>query len=240
MLKVGIRLNEDMHVHSQFSDGKHTIERNAEIAVQRGVARLGCVDHVRRSTDWLPDFVRTVANRRSRGDIDLVCGVEAKILNASGTLDLPDDLSGIDKVYAADHQFPLPGGCQPPQNIREVMARGEQTAEELIFGLVETTRRVLERYPNVVLAHLFSVLPKVGLCEAQIPHEWLDSLARSARETNSIVEIDERWACPSARTLRHFMRHGVELVASSDSHRCETIAEYSYVLQVSEALRAEA
>jgi histidinol phosphatase-like PHP family hydrolase len=50
-------LTEDMHVHSTFSDGLHSPAENIRQAEQVGLKRLCCVDHVRRDTEWLGDFV---------------------------------------------------------------------------------------------------------------------------------------------------------------------------------------
>jgi putative hydrolase len=40
------------------------------------------------------------------------------------------------------------------------------------------------------------------------------------------VEVNEKWACPSARTIRALAAAGVPLVASTDSHDCATIGRY--------------
>ncbi len=45
---------------------------------------MTCVDHVRESTDWVPDFVAAVAEARERTDVELLCGIEAKLLDTSG------------------------------------------------------------------------------------------------------------------------------------------------------------
>jgi putative hydrolase len=80
----------------------------------------------------------------------------------------------------------------------------------------------------VVIAHLFSVLPKLGLSESDVPEELLDQLAAITARSDAKIEISERWSCPSARTLRPFLDHGVPIVLSTDSHRRETIGRYSY------------
>lgn len=49
-----------------------------------------------------------------------------------------------------------------------------------------------------------------------------------AAETGTGIELDERWKCPAARTLRPFLWHGVPLLLSTNSHRSETIGCYDY------------
>ena len=77
-----------------------------------------------------------------------------------------------------------------------------------------------------MIAHFFSILPKIGLAEADVRADGLDRLAAEAARTGQEIEISERWRCPSAATLRPFLRRGVPIVLSTDSHRRETIGRY--------------
>ncbi len=231
-----IRLDEDMHVHSTFSDGKNSLSENLQEAERIGLRRLGCVDHVRRDTRWLPEFVEAVRAASKKSLVCAVAGVETKILNTDGLLDLPQDLRGVELIYAADHQFPLNGRCVKPAVIRGLIQEGHHSIEQLLSMLVRSTRRVLERYPNVVLAHLFSILPKVGLSENLVPTALIESLAQDAAEAGAMVEVDERWRCPSLRVLKIFHRAGVPILSSSDSHRKERIGRFQYNQRIAAAL----
>jgi len=66
-----------------------------------------------------------------------------------------------------------------------------------------------------MLAHLFSVLPKMGLDEAMVPEALLAELATRIARAGAMVEINERWACPSPRTVDVLARAGVTVVAGS-------------------------
>ncbi len=78
-----------MHVHSTFSDGRDRIEDNIAEAEALGLTALGCVDHVRVDTDWVPDYVAAVQRLRGETAVELRCGIEAKLLDTTGALDLP-------------------------------------------------------------------------------------------------------------------------------------------------------
>src|SRR3954468_11184108 len=99
-------LREDHHVHSTFSDGRSTLEENIAQAERVGLAQLGCVDHVRAGTTYVPAYAAAIDALRSTTPVALTIGIEAKILDADGRLDLPAEMSAIDVIYAADHQFP--------------------------------------------------------------------------------------------------------------------------------------
>lgn len=227
---------QDMHVHSTFSDGRNTIEENVAAAEQLGLTDMTCVDHVRQDTDWVPEFAAEVSQARLLTNVRLTCGVEAKLLDTAGRLDLPQLPPGVDRIYAADHQVPLAAGPRSPEEIRELIEQGELSALEVVSCLVAATAAAVERPEQVVIAHLFSLLPKLGLTEAAVPPALVDSLAAVAARAGALVEIDERWRCPSAATIRAFVRHGVPVLLSTDSHRCETIGRYDYCARVVDEL----
>jgi len=236
---ASVSLKEDYHVHSVFSDGASTVAENVHVARQRGLRRLCLVDHVRRDTRWVPQFVRAVQQLREVPGIDILAGVEAKILDRAGRLDLPDAadaLAGIDLVLIADHQFPAELGPVHPADIRAALGSGRLSPAEAIECLVEATANALGLAERPVLAHLFSVLPKIGLDESGVPDSLLALLADRARATGAMVEVNEKWSCPSARTLRAFASAGVPLVASTDSHDCENIGVYACVARTLDAV----
>jgi putative hydrolase len=228
----------DLHVHSTFSDGRGTIEENIAAAEALGLGTLGCVDHVRVDTDWVPAYVEAVQRARVGTAVELRCGIEAKLLDTTGALDLPGGIEGIDAIYAADHQVPLADGPTHPREVRERIAGGDLDPAVVIDAILTSTARALDRPQRVVIAHFLSILPKIGLTEADVPLESLERLAAEAARTGQEIEISERWRCPSAATLRPFLRHGVPIALSTDSHKSETIGRYDYCLEVRRELQA--
>jgi putative hydrolase len=227
-----ISLLQDRHVHSRFSDGEGTLAQNIAAAEALGLRELTCVDHVRVSTDWVPAYVGAVHAARASTAVKLGCGIEAKLLDTDGALDLPPQIEGIDAIYAADHQVPLADGPHHPRQIRAEIESGERTAAEVIEAIVASTAAAVRRYPQVVIAHLFSVLPKIGLVECDVEPELVQRLAAACAESGACVEISERWHCPSAQTLRPFRDQGVTVLVSTDSHRSETIGRYEYCADI--------
>ncbi len=80
-----------------------------------------------------------------------------------------------------------------------------------------------------LVAHLFSLLPKAGLAEDQVPPPLLRELATGLASSEAIVEVNEKWRCPSARTIGALSAAGVPIVAGSDSHHCRDIGRYASV-----------
>jgi putative hydrolase len=227
-----ISLRQDRHVHSRFSDGEGTLAENIAAAEALGLQALTCVDHVRVSTDWVPAYVAAVRAARASTAIRLDCGIEAKLLDTDGALDLPPEIEGIDAIYAADHQVPLADGPHHPRAVAAEIESGARDPSAVIEAIVASTAAAVRRYPRVVIAHLFSVLPKIGLSERDVAPELVERLAAACAETGACVEISERWRCPTTQTLRPFRERGVTVLVSTDSHRSETIGRYDYCADV--------
>jgi putative hydrolase len=231
-MSLDVALDEDFHVHSTFSDGASTVAENVAAAQERGLRTLCLVDHVRQDTTWVPDFTAAVRAYRDRPGLRVLAGVEAKILDASGRLDVPPGLArsdGIDLVLIADHQFPGRHGPVHPAEVRAAIDSGGMTEAEAIERLCQATANALR--PGALLAHLFSLLPKIGLDEAMVPAPLLAHLAARVASAGALVEVNEKWSCPSARTLAALAEAGVSLVAGSDSHHRRDVGVYYSVRQ---------
>ena len=238
---INVALDEDFHVHSTFSDGASTLTQNVRAARERGLRTVCLVDHVRRDTRWLPEFTAAVDQHRGQPGLRVLAGVEAKILDTAGHLDLPPDLQtlgGIDLVLIADHQFPADNGPVHPDELRAALESGSITPAEAIERLCEATAQAATAQAAMgaangrpLLAHLFSLLPKIGLDEAMVPDALLTDLAKRVAHAGAMVEVNEKWSCPSARAVAAMADAGVSLVAGSDSHHCRDIGVYHWVGQ---------
>ncbi|MBV9799713.1 MAG: hypothetical protein JO039_16830, partial [Solirubrobacterales bacterium] len=89
---------QDMHVHSTFSDGANSLEENIAEAESLRLVELGCVDHVRADTGWVPAYAAAVTGLREHTEVRLQCGIEAKLLDTTGALDLPEPCPGVDAI----------------------------------------------------------------------------------------------------------------------------------------------
>jgi putative hydrolase len=228
-------LDEDFHVHSAFSDdATSTVADNVRAAAARGLRTVCLADHVRRDTTWVPEMAAAVQACRGptgvRDGVRVLAGVEAKILDRAGHLDLPGCLDGIDLVLIADHQFPGEDGPVHPDRVRAAIDARELTAADAVEQLCEATGHALGATDRgKLLAHLFSLLPKMGLDEVMVPAPLLARLAGQVAASGALVEINEKWSCPSARTVAALVRAGVRVVAGSDAHHCRDVGVYRSV-----------
>ena len=234
----------DFHVHSTFSDDGHSsLAENFAAASAAGLSTIRLTEHVRADTAWVPDFVAAVAAEPIPEGLTVLTGVEAKLLSLDGSIDLPAHLDGIGAVVLADHQFPGVDGPWSPSETRGRLAEG-LTASEALDQLVDATIAGMtgfdrSRGQQLQLAHWFSILPKVGLSEAQLSDAQLERWAASAAESGTLVEVNEKWGCPGPRAVAVALRHGVSVVASTDAHRAEDVGRYEVVPRILAEARAE-
>src|SRR3984957_19223351 len=189
---MNVALDEDFHVHSTFSDdGASTLAENVRAARQRGLRTVCLVDHVRRDTRWLPEFAAAVEQYRGQPGLRVLPGLR--------------NIGGIDLVLIADHQFPADNGPVHPDEMRAALAFGSITPAEAIERLCEATAQAATGAAaggaaahsvangRPLLAHLFSLLPKIGLNEAMIPDALLTDLAKRVSHAGAMAEVNEKW-----------------------------------------------
>nr|MDT0666366.1 hypothetical protein [Micromonospora sp. DSM 115978] len=128
--------------------------------------------------------------------------------------------------------MPSTAGPVHPDVVASSLAEGRSRASDVVEQLVEATaagmRTVADLAITPVVAHLFSLLPKVGLADGDVPDDLLDGLAAVAAETGAVLDDNEKWACPSPRVVARFLAAGACVAPGSDSHvaadvgRCPT------------------
>ncbi|HXR44005.1 MAG TPA: histidinol-phosphatase [Pseudolysinimonas sp.] len=228
-----IDLHGDVHVHSAFSDdATGTLAQNIEAAAARRLTVIRLVEHVRRSTAWLPGFVAAARRTPRPPGLTVLTGVEAKLLDARGRLDLPPGWREVDAVVIADHQFPGPDGPWTPAQTRARLADGLDPADaiELLLGAITgAMTATADASGSAQLAHCFSILPKIGLDEGMLSTEQLERWAGTAARTGTLIEVNEKWACPGPRAIAAATAAGALLAAASDSHEPSAVGRYRVV-----------
>ena len=224
----------DHHVHSTFSDDAvSTIAENIVAAAEAGLGTLRLIDHVRDTTEWVPEFLAAVAAEPVPVGLTVLTGVETKMMDTSGRLDLPPGLEagrdGLDVIVIADHQFPGPDGPWSPSATIERLEGGLAT-EAALDQLIDAYVNAMDGVAAGQLAHPFSILPKVGLSEDDLSDAQLERFAAAVARTGTLVEVNEKWACPGPRVLRAVLDAGGEIVAATDSHDARDVGSYTKVL----------
>ncbi len=201
-------LKGDLHLHSNWSDGRDPIERMIEAAAAQGYQYMALTDHSSGrgianglSNERLAEQMELLRSLQERYPLTILCGSEVDI-RADGTLDYPDELlAQLDVVVASVHSAMDQASAVMTQRIIRAMEHPSVT----IIGHA-STRLLSRRRP------------------AQFD---LEALLRAARDTGVAMEIN---AAPERLDLKdtHAYRArelGVPLVINTDSHRFTSLSQ---------------
>jgi DNA polymerase (family 10) len=195
----------DLHVHSNWSDGKAGIEELATAARQRGYQYIAITDHsvglgIARglNEERIHQQIQKIneVNRRLTG-IHLFSGLEVDI-KANGTLDIPDEvLAELDVVLGAVHSSM---GQSEEQMTRRVIKAVENPHVDII---AHPTCRILGEREPVALN--------------------IEAVFKAAAQNHKAMEIS---AMPTRLDLKDTLifqarEMGVKLAINTDTHQLE-------------------
>jgi DNA polymerase (family X) len=207
-----IRLSDiqgDLHMHSSWSDGAHSIEEMAEACRKKGYRYMAITDHsqyLKVANGLTPERLRAQREEIARlnekfEDFTILAGVEMDIL-PDGSLDYDDDLlEEMDLVIASIHS----GFSQP----REVIMKRLKTA--------------LMNHHVDIIAH-----PTGRLIGRRNGYDVdIDMLIELAKETNTALELN---ANPnrldlSAQHVKKAQEAGVLIVINTDAHHIDMLQD---------------
>jgi DNA polymerase (family 10) len=207
----------DLHMHTEATDGRHTIRAMAEAAMARGLAYIAITDHSKNlaMTNGLDD-VRALAHvRRIRevdaelqqefgGRIRVLPGIEVDIL-ADGSIDLEDStLAEMDIVVASVHSH----FSQPMEEMTARVLRALENPHVRILGH-PTGRKVLSREGYAI---------------------DIDAVLRRAAELGVAVEHNASPARSDLNdlNLRLAKQHGCRIVVDTDAHATEELDQMRF------------
>ena len=205
----------DLHVHSTFSDGHNTPEEIIKHALLNNYEEIAVVDHVRRTTDWLDDFVREIDRLKCiyRNKLKIYSGIEAKVINLKGDIDArPEFFPKVDLVLGAFHRIPR---GEEEYFSEEQMIRDKKGALEFWF---KCFMKLLENHNVRIVAHPTAILKRHNIT---VPAEMKKFIARKAADCGMILEVNSKYQVPDAEFLNILQSHRVKLSFGSDSHSIE-------------------
>lgn len=197
----------DLHMHSTWSDGAHTIEQMVDACRRLGYQYMAITDHSKflKVANGLTEERLLQQREEIRRlnekyeDITILSGIEMDIL-PDGTLDFDDEfLEEVDLVIASIHS----GFSQPKEKI---MAR---------------LSTALKNKHVDIIAHPTG--RKIGIREGYSVD--IDLLIELAKETNTALELN---ANPNrldlnAEHIRKAQDAGVKIVINTDAHKVDTL-----------------
>ena len=193
---------EDYHVHSSYNDHsaldltvKNALDRAAEV----GLKTLAFTEHVRRSSSWVPQYIKEIKNLRESSTTNVITGFEAKILS-DGSIDCLEEYSEAYFIIASFHSV-------------------YSDKKKWMDALIKTIEN-----PHVnVIGHL-APEPTFHIDGGEI-----DFIASRIVLHEKIVEINAKYHRPPRDWILSFREKGVRFHLGSDAHSVSEIGRFEKV-----------
>lgn len=203
----------DLHMHTTYSDGAHSIQEMAEAALKSGLDYIAITDHSQRvavangldGKRLLKQWEQIDEVNQQWGDeFQILKGIECDILE-NGAMDLPDDvLAQADWVMASIHF----GIKQSRQEITDrILGALEHPS---VSAISHPTGRLLNRRPAYEVD--------------------MEAVIKAAARHGKFLELN---ASPKRLDLNdvylaHARHAGVKIVISTDAHRTDSLSQMRY------------
>lgn len=240
----------DLHVHTNFSDGKNTPEEVVQAAIALGMDCLGFSDHshspqpggdrwsmpLAKKGEYIEEIARL--KRKYAGRIKILCGTEQDLYS-----DAPTD--GYDYLIASLHFLLLPCEEEIYMPVDETPELYLPTVEKYfgrdIYALCEAYYAQLAAMPQLVPdASIIGHFDYITIFQEKLPlfdesHPRYIAAWKKAVDalltmnipfeinTGGISRGHRTTPYPAAPIREYILAHGGRLILSSDSHRVETL-----------------
>lgn len=207
-------INRDLQVHTVATDGEGTVEQLLALADELGLDEIAFTEHVRHTSDYYPAFAADVREKRKSARVKAYVGVEAKVGNREGWLDVsPEILAEAEIVLGSVHRFPVSEG-------KLVYAKDLSYEEAAKLELDFTLALLANGAPIDVLAH------PGGMCQrafGKFPDENFETMMRLALERGVAVEINSSYTRDMDGFLALCRKINPLISVGSDVHKVATL-----------------
>lgn len=211
----------DLHLHTDWSDGLHSIEQMCEMALKLGYSYIAITDHSlslkpsgMSELDTLTQ-IKEIQNFNKSSSIPVLAGIEVEIL-PDGSLDLPDCiLKEFDIVIASVHTH----FSQPTFLLMDRISRA--LSNKYVNILAHPTGKLLGRPGK----------PTVGRKGLDINHDFLLTLCRDNNVALEVNCFPERFDL-SLNNLKRAVTIGAKISIGTDAHSIYHMSCAKYALQM--------
>ncbi|MEM3393641.1 MAG: PHP domain-containing protein [Candidatus Aenigmatarchaeota archaeon] len=202
-------LNGDWHVHSNYTDGRSTLKQMIKVAENRKLKAIAITEHVRKKLDY--DFyslLNEIDSLRKKSQIKIFSGIEAKVLNKKGELDLSKKiLKEVDIVLGTFHSFNF----------------SSNDFDEKIKEYEKALINLLKNRSINIWAHPFSQLYERKI----ISKLNFEKIFKILKKRALVIEINLRKFYLSRNFLNLLFKTKVLFSIGSDAHSADEIWDYT-------------
>jgi histidinol phosphatase-like PHP family hydrolase len=233
--------SQDLHVHTDMSDGDLPLERVVEIARERGVT-VGIADHI--STRNMKRFVSSLAAVERY----LEALEEAPVFRAGefcwcDTLwdSMPEELrERFDYRVGSNHGFWLPDGSMASPWWQTLPDAWAGRPGELMDIMTSNLCDMVARMPIEIVAHSTLLPPALLRLEPEAEAWWTegreDRFVEAVVRSGVAMEISNRYRLPHDRLLRKAKEAGARFSLGSDGHTRAQVARLGWAVETAQRM----
>jgi len=205
MKAYDIQLSEtrDYHIHTNMighASPLMSLDNIVQTAQRKGLEEIAVTEHVRRSSNWVCDYVRVL--RGLKTELRVLIGFEAKVLASDGELDIDPILAEEHLVIGSFHTFD-----EPERFFEANVNLAQNPCVDIIGHLGLCNDRKLSLSP-----------------------EQERELVNVLKMNQKVVELNSRYCLPASSLLCKLAAAGVRLCYGSDAHALDEIGRFKWRL----------
>ena len=203
----------DLHVHTNWTDGKHSVASMVDQACKKKIEALFFCEHSRKtSKGWFNKFALEIKNCRKKikKKSKLFIGTEVKIKDFDGTLDInPEIRKKSDLIMASVHRFPGEKGNIFNSKPKISKKKAIETEFNLILSAIKNSKFDVVGHPFGMSIKRFKAKPRWALFK---------KLISECKKHEKIVEINFHYHKNYRKLLDECVKNNTLFSLGSNAH----------------------
>ena len=215
----------DMHVHTNWTDGKHTVKQMVKAANKKKLHTILFSEHSRASSKgWFSKFSKEIKKNRSykqTGSCNALIGTEVKIKDFDGTLDLNQNIKKkCDLIMASVHRFPAEKGNIFQNKFKFTKNEAIELEFKLSMSAIKNSKFDILGHPFGMSIKRFKATPKWHLFKR---------LIKECKKNDKIFEINFHYHKNYRKLLNECLRSNTLFSLGSNAHRINELGKITKI-----------
>lgn len=211
----------DYHTHSNYSDGKSSLEENAKSAVDKHLKQMAATEHgfahvkggIKR--EQVPQIKERLKKIKKDYGLDVLFGIEANLISQDGDLDISvEEVSDYDIVILGYHKLFHTKRISDWFNfLMPNTFRMGRSSKKRIEKNTQAFIKAIEKYDVDIVAHL-----NTGRCIVDPV-----KVAKAAKERGAYIELNGKRLAFTDQEILDMAATGVKFIVNSDAHKSKNV-----------------
>ena len=210
--------NVDLHMHTNWTDGKDSVFKMHEYACKKKLRKILFSEHARSTSgDWFGKFSEEVKSLNKK-NCEAYVGAEVKILNFSGDLDVNDKiLNKVDYLMASVHRFP------GETNINKKKTINKYSKKDALEIEYELTIKAIKNSDFEILGHPFGM----SISRYNIKPDWnlFKDIIKLCKKFDKAFEINSYYHSNIQKLLNECIKEKTLISLGSNAHSINEVGE---------------